>query len=67
MTLAVAGARKVNGITIAVVNLKLMWDVIPKAAMPRAARSRRPEGSNCWRYSGESSYPRDAQRSSSEF
>jgi class 3 adenylate cyclase len=28
MTLAVAGARKVNGITIAVVNLKLIWDVI---------------------------------------
>ena len=28
MTLAVAGAREVNGITITVVNLKLIWDVI---------------------------------------
>src|SRR6516165_9245474 len=28
MTVAVAGAREVNGITIAVVNLKLIWDVI---------------------------------------
>ena len=28
MTLAVAGAREANGITIAVINLKLIWDVI---------------------------------------
>jgi class 3 adenylate cyclase len=28
MTIAVGGAREVNGITIAVVNLKLIWDVI---------------------------------------
>jgi adenylate cyclase len=28
MTIAVAGAREANGITIAVVNLKLIWDVI---------------------------------------
>ena len=28
MTIAVAGAREVNGSTIAVVNLKLIWDVI---------------------------------------
>src|SRR5206468_3739510 len=28
MTVAVAGAREVNGITIAVINLKLIWDVI---------------------------------------
>ncbi len=28
MTVAVAGARAVNGITVAVVNLKLIWDVI---------------------------------------
>jgi adenylate cyclase len=28
ITIAVAGAREVNGITIAVINLKLIWDVI---------------------------------------
>jgi adenylate cyclase len=28
MTIAVAGAREINGITIAVVNLKLIWDVV---------------------------------------
>jgi adenylate cyclase len=28
MTIAVAGAREINGVTIAVVNLKLIWDVI---------------------------------------
>jgi adenylate cyclase len=28
MTVAVAGAREINGITIGVVNLKLIWDVI---------------------------------------
>jgi adenylate cyclase len=28
MTLAVAGAREINGITVAVINLKLIWDVI---------------------------------------
>jgi adenylate cyclase len=28
MTVAVAGAREVNGVTIAVINLKLIWDVI---------------------------------------
>ncbi|MBV9816130.1 MAG: HAMP domain-containing protein [Alphaproteobacteria bacterium] len=28
MTVAVAGAREINGITIAVINLKLIWDVI---------------------------------------
>ena len=28
MTLAVAGTREINGITIAVINLKLIWDVI---------------------------------------
>jgi class 3 adenylate cyclase len=28
MTIAVAGARQINGVTIAVVNLKLIWDVI---------------------------------------
>jgi adenylate cyclase len=28
ITVAVAGARQINGITIAVVNLKLIWDVI---------------------------------------
>jgi adenylate cyclase len=28
MTLAVAGAREINGVTIAVINLKLIWDVI---------------------------------------
>jgi adenylate cyclase len=28
MTIAVAGAREINGITIAVINLKLIWDVI---------------------------------------
>jgi class 3 adenylate cyclase len=28
MTIAVAGARGINGVTIAVVNLKLIWDVI---------------------------------------
>jgi class 3 adenylate cyclase len=28
MTLAVSGAREINGITIAVINLKLIWDVI---------------------------------------
>ena len=28
MTVAVAGAREINGITVAVINLKLIWDVI---------------------------------------
>jgi adenylate cyclase len=28
MTVAVAGAREINGVTIAVINLKLIWDVI---------------------------------------
>jgi len=28
MTIAIAGAREANGITIAVINLKLIWDVI---------------------------------------
>ena len=28
MTVAVAGAREINGITIAVINLKLIWDVV---------------------------------------
>src|SRR5262249_41315482 len=28
MTVAVTGARAVNGITVAVINLKLIWDVI---------------------------------------
>jgi len=28
MTVAVSGAREVNGVTIAVINLKLIWDVI---------------------------------------
>src|SRR5260370_37787071 len=28
MTIAVAGTREINGVTIAVVNLKLIWDVI---------------------------------------
>jgi adenylate cyclase len=28
MTVAVAGAREINGITIAIINLKLIWDVI---------------------------------------
>jgi class 3 adenylate cyclase len=28
MTVAIAGAREINGITVAVINLKLIWDVI---------------------------------------
>src|SRR5216684_4069537 len=28
MTLAVAGAREINGVTVAVINLKLIWDVV---------------------------------------
>ena len=28
MTVAVAGAREINGVTVAVINLKLIWDVI---------------------------------------
>jgi hypothetical protein len=28
MTVAVAGAREINGITVAVINLKLIWDVV---------------------------------------
>src|ERR1700739_4501668 len=28
MTVAAAGAREVNGVTVAVINLKLIWDVI---------------------------------------
>ena len=28
MTVAVAGAREINGVTVAVINLKLIWDVV---------------------------------------
>ena len=39
MTIAVAGAREINGVTIAVVNLKLIWDVVQAIHVGRSGEA----------------------------